>query len=149
MGRIALALALALLAAGAAAAESKAGELTIRDAVLRAVAPGVPNTAGYLVIANAGAKPDKLVSAACTCARSVEVHLSHVMNGTAMMMPSAPVEVPAGGQVAFAPGGYHLMVLGLKAPLQDGGTQELTLTFQHAGKVTAPFQVKAKIAAAH
>ncbi len=136
---------LALLAAAPSIAQVKAGELTIKDPVMRAVAPGVANTAGYLTVANAGAKPDKLLSAACACARSVEIHLSHVMDGTAMMMPSSPVEVPAGGQVSFAPGGYHLMVVGLKAPLSDGGVQTLTLKFQHGGTVMVPFQVRAKI----
>ena len=135
----------ALTVASPVAAQVKAGDLTVRDAVIRAVAPGVPNTAGYLVIANAGAKPDKLVSAACTCARSVEVHLSHVMNGTAMMMPAGSVDIPAGRTVSFAPGGYHLMVTGLKAPLKDGGSQELTLKFEHAGTLVVPFAVKAKI----
>ena len=140
---------LVLAAAAPAAAEVRAGDLTIKGAVIRAVAPGVANTAGYLTIANSGAKADKLVSASCSCAKSVEVHLSHVMNGMAMMMPPGPVEIPAKGQVSFSPGGYHLMVTGLKAPLVDGGVQTLTLKFEHAGTVSAPFQVSAKITSAH
>ena len=148
MRRLAISL-LVLAAVTPAVAQVRTGDLTIKDPVIRAVAPGVPNTAGYFTIVNASAKPDKLLSAACACAKSVEVHLSHVMDGMAMMMPSASVEVPAGGQVTFAPGGYHLMVTGLKASLSDGGVQTLTLKFQHAGTVMVPFQVKAKIAAAH
>ena len=133
------------LAGSVAAAEIKAGDLTIKNPVIRAVPPGVPNSAGYLTIANAGAKADKLISVTCACARSVEMHLSHVMDGTAMMMPAGLVEAPAGGQVSFSPGGYHLMILGLKAPLVDGATQPLTLKFQRAGTVSVPFQVKARI----
>jgi copper(I)-binding protein len=136
---------LALAVAAPAVAEVKAGDLTVQDAAMRAVAPGVANTAGYLTILNGGSKPDQLLSASCTCAKSVEVHLSHVMNGMAMMMPAGPVEIPAGGKISFAPGGYHLMVMGLKAPLKDGGSQELTLKFEHAGALTVPFAVKAKI----
>jgi len=142
-------LAAALLAASMAgsvvAQESKAGDLSIRGAVMRAVPPGVPNSAGYMVIANTGTKEDRLMSATCACARAVEIHVSHVMNGTAMMMPASALPIPAGGQIAFGPGGYHLMILGLKAPLQDGAVQSLTLKFQHAGAVVAPFQVKARI----
>ena len=138
---------LALAVTGpAAAAEVKAGDLIIRDPVIRAVAAGVANTAGYLTIANAGAKSDKLVSVTCACAKSVEVHLSHVMNGTAMMMPSAPVDVPAGGQVSFAPGGYHLMLVGLKAPLIEDKPQMLIMKFQHAGAVPVTFSVRTRIA---
>jgi periplasmic copper chaperone A len=144
MMKTALAL-LALGAASSAGAQVKAGDLTISGAQVRAVAPGVANTAGYLVIANGGARADKLVSASCACARSVDIHLSHVMNGLAMMMPAGPVEIPARGQLAFAPGGYHLMVTGLKSPLKDGGSQAITLKFEHAGAVTVPFEVKAKV----
>ena len=144
-----LALTLAALAAGPAAArDTAAGDLVVKDAVMRAVAPGVANTAGYLTIANKGSKPDKLLSAACDCARSVEVHVSHVMNGMAMMMPASAVTVPAGGQISFSPGGYHLMVMGLKAPLTDGRTQDVVLKFERAGTVKAAFDVRSRIALA-
>ena len=117
MSRLLIAALAAAALAGSAAAETPAGGgLTIKDAVVRATPAGVPNTAAYLTIVNGGAKPDKLLSAVCDCARSVEIHISHVMNGMAMMMPSGPVDIPAGGQASFAPGGRHLMVMGLKAP---------------------------------
>jgi periplasmic copper chaperone A len=132
-------------AAAPATAQVKAGALTLEEPVMRAVAGGGANTAGYLTIVNSGTAPDKLVSASCTCARSVQVHESHVMNGTAMMMAVGPLEIPAGGKVSFSPGGYHLMVMGLKAGLADGATQELTLKFQHAGEIKVPFQVRSRI----
>ena len=136
------------IAAPALAAETKAGDLTISDAVVRAMAPGVANTAAYLTVANGGSKPDRLLSASCVCARSMEIHISHVMNGMAMMMPSGPVAIPAGGEARFAPGGQHLMILGLKAPLRDGAVQEIDLKFEHAGVVKASFEVKSRIEAA-
>jgi len=136
---------LALAMSGpAAAANLKAGDLTISNPVIRAVPAGIVNTAGYLTIANAGSKPDKLVSASCACAGKVEVHMSHVMDGQAMMMPGA-ADVPAGGSVSFGPGGLHLMVTGLKAPLADGAVQPVTLKFERAGAVTVPFAVKTKV----
>ena len=144
MTRAALAV-LALAAASSAGAEVRAGDLTVSGAQIRAVAPGVANTAGYLTIANGGARADRLVSASCTCARSVEIHISHVMNGMAMMMPLAPVEIPAHGSAVFKPGDLHLMVMGLKAPLKDGSAQQMTLKFEHAGALSVPFEVKAKI----
>ncbi len=139
------ALTLAALALGASAQEIKAGDLAIRAPVMRAVPAGVPNTAGYMTITNGGKKPDQLVSAACACARSVEVHQSHVMNGTAMMMAVPPLSIPAGGQVTFAPGGYHLMIIGLKGALTEGSVQAITLKFQRAGVIQAPFQVRSRI----
>ncbi len=139
------ALALAALAVGASAQDIRAGDLAIRAPMIRAVPAGVPNSAGYMTIANGGGRADLLVSASCTCARSVEVHQSHVMNGAAMMMAVPPLNIPAGGQITFAPGGYHLMISGLKTALVDGSVQPLTLKFQHAGAVVTPFQVRSRI----
>lgn len=59
------------------------------------------------------------------------------------MREVASVAVPAGGTVAFAPGGYHVMLMGLVAPLQSGQTFEVTLTFAKAGTVTATATVRA------
>ena len=138
----------ACLAGPAAAQQARAGDLSIKDAVVRAMPPGAPNTAAYLTIVNKGSRPDALISASCDCAKSVEPHLSHVMNGQATMMPAGPVTVPAKGVVSFSPGGYHLMVMGLKGPLKDGSVQEMTLKFRRAGAVKVPFRVETRIEAA-
>ncbi len=135
----------ATMAGPAVAQETKAGDLLIRNPVLRSAPAAGANTAGYLTIVNGGTKTDRLLSASCACARNVEVHQSHVMNGMAMMMPVAALEIPAGGQVVIGPGGYHLMITGLKAALQDGAAQPLTLKFQRAGAVVVSFQVKTRI----
>ncbi len=135
----------AAVAGSAAAAEIKAGDLTLKDTVVRAVGPGVPNTAAYLTISNGGAKADKLLAASCDCSKSVEIHISHVMNGMAMMMPSGPLAIPAGGSARFAPGGQHLMVTGLKGALADGAVQTITLRFEHAGVVKAAFDVRSRV----
>jgi hypothetical protein len=50
--------------------------------------------------------------------------------------------------VAFRPGGLHLMVTGLKAPLKEGAAQEMTLRFERAGTVKARFAVTSRIPAA-
>ncbi len=64
-----------------------------------------------------------------------------------MMMPAGQVTVPAHGSLSFAPGGYHLMIMGAKG-LADGSTATVTLKFQRAGTVVVPFRVQAKIATA-
>ena len=71
------------------------------------------------------------------------------MKIVAMMMPSGPVEIPAHGSAIFKPGSFHLMVKGLKSPLADGGSQSMTLKFEHAGTVSVPFKAEAKIAIGH
>ena len=145
--RIALGCALAL-AAGAVRADPhqvKSGDITLSTRVVRASIPGSPNSAAYMVIANSGAAPDALIGARCACAAKAEIHKSEDMGGMSMMVSAAPVIVPAHGQVVFRPGGYHVMLTGLKEPLHDGGQQAITLLFRRAGAITASFRISARI----
>ncbi|QUD86439.1 copper chaperone PCu(A)C [Phenylobacterium montanum] len=140
---------LALLAVPAHADphQVKAGSLVIASRTVRASIGHTPNTAAYLTIANGGSTPDRLVSASCACADKVEIHTMQEMKGMMMMGDAGPVEIPPHGSVTFHPGGRHLMLTGLKEKLLDGGQQEITLVFEHAGKVTVSFNIRAKIAA--
>jgi copper(I)-binding protein len=133
----------------AVAAEYKAGEITVGDPWSRATPGGAKVGAGYLSIKNSGAAPDRLVSATSDIAERTEIH-EMSMDGGMMKMREMPdgVPVPAGGSVALAPKGYHLMFLGLKKPLKEGETFTATLTFEKAGPVSATFEVKGIGAAA-
>ena len=134
--------ALAACASGATPAAS-AG-VTVTDAWVRvAVTTGAP-TAAYLVIANPGGQADALLSVSTPAASAVEIHeTSTDMSGMTGMDAIARLEVPAGGIVRLAPGGFHLMVTGLKTPLAVGGTVELDLVFEHAGRVVVQADVRA------
>ena len=50
--------------------------------------------------------------------------------------------MPAGGKAELKPGGYHIMLIGLKEPLADKENVEIVLEFQKAGKVTVNAAVK-------
>jgi copper(I)-binding protein len=63
-----------------------------------------------------------------------EIHESVVKDGMATMPAVAALEIPAGGTVELKPGGFHIMLMGLKAPLKKGDMIMLELTFEHAGK---------------
>ena len=52
------------------------------------------------------------------------------------------IPVPANGQTALEPGGYHIMLIGLKQALKEGGSFPLTLTFEKAGSVTVQVPVQ-------
>lgn len=139
-----LAVVAATLAVPATAQEVRRGDLTLSRLQVRASLGNVPNTAAYLTIANRGRRPDRLLSASCTCARRTELH--RTVDGGAMtrMAPALFVEVSAGGTATLAPGGYHLMLTGLERPLRDGQRVPLTLRFQRAGMVTAEFHVTSR-----
>lgn len=133
----------------AAEAPAPAATPVVSDAWAPPTMGGSKVAAGYMTISNPGGAPDRLVSAASPKAGKVEVH-EMKMDGA--MMTMAPVagglEIPAGGQVALAPGGLHLMLMDLTGPLAIGDSVPVTLTFEKAGAVETTLTVRAKDAAA-
>lgn len=91
--------------------------------------------AAYLTVRNEGSAADRLIGVASEAADRVELHASTVQDGVMRMRAVEAVEVPAGGEAVLAPGGLHLMLIGLKAPLEEGGSFGLTLSFEKAGAV--------------
>lgn len=139
--------ALLLALAGAVQAhEVKKGELTLSDLQVRATPAGLPTSAAYLTISNAGKTADKLLDIQCACAASAMMHESRTQNGISSMTMLREVTIPAGGEVQFKPDGLHVMLVGLKGPLKAGAMQEMTLRFEKAGTVKAGFHVRDVIA---
>jgi hypothetical protein len=58
------------------------------------------------------------------------------------MSPVDSVDIPAGGELAFKPGSYHVMLMGLKQELKTGDKVTLTLNFEKAGPVTVECEVR-------
>jgi periplasmic copper chaperone A len=139
-----------LLAASGASADPhqvRKGDITVSSRMVRTSFGAAPNSAAYMVIANTGNTPDRLIAARCACAASVDIHETEDMAGMSMMKSAAPLTIPAHGQVVFHPGGLHLMLTHLKARLAEGGEQDIILVFQRAGTVRASFQIRAQIPA--
>ncbi len=138
----ALAAILALAAVAAHAQEFKAGDITIDKPWSRATPKGAAVAAGYLVIRNHGATPDRLTGGSADFAGAVSVHEMSMDNGVMRMreLPSG-LEIPANGEATLAPSGYHIMFTGLKRQLKKGDSVKAELTFQHAGSVAVTFQV--------
>jgi copper(I)-binding protein len=88
----------------------------------------------YMSLTNQGAVADRLLSVTTDAAEMAEIHESVVKDGMATMPAVAALEIPAGGTVELKPGGFHIMLMGLKAPLKKGDMIMLELTFEHAGK---------------
>ena len=132
----------AMLAVPAFAHGFKAGAIEIEHPWARATAPSAENGAAYLVLSNEGKEADKLVSASTPSANKVQIH-THIDEGGVMKMREInSVDIAPGGTVKFAPGGLHVMLLGLKAPLVKGKAIPLTLVFEKAGSVTVEVAVQ-------
>lgn len=142
LARAAILAAMALFHAALPAQEFTSGGVTIVAPWSRALPPNAPNGAAYFQVENRGGESDRIVSARTDIAESVEIH-THEMDGGMMKMRRVEsVEVPAGGEARFKPHGLHLMLLGLKEPLAEGGSYSLTVVFEKAGEVDVSVDVK-------
>ena len=132
-------LAPALLALPAHAQQQ--GDIAVSMPWTRAAGQGGTG-AGFLAIANRGSTADRLVGATSPIARLVEIH-THIREGDILRMrPVAAVDLPPGGTVTLQPGGFHLMLIGLKEPLIQGQSVPLTLRFERAGEVRVMLAVQ-------
>ena len=113
---------------------------TVEAAWSRPAAKGTTGV-GFMVLSNPGAKPDALIAVQSIGARQVEIHQSRVNNGVASMRPVASVSFPVGGRVTFAPGGYHLMFLGLAKAQKVGDRLPAVLIFASGVRTRVSFIV--------
>lgn len=99
--------------------------------------------AAFMLIKNSGAEDDVLLAGETVVATVVEVHEMADVDGVMEMRPLTDgLAVPAGGEEALEPGGYHIMLIGLTEDLTNGKTFDLTLHFAKAGEVTVPVTVR-------
>ena len=132
------------LAVAGIVCSAQAADIAIVHPWARATAPGAQVGAGYVTLQNSGAAADKLVSATADVADHVEIH-EMSMDGGVMKMRQLPtgLEIPAGKSVELKPGGFHLMLMGLKQPLKSGETIKGVMTFEKAGAVPVELKVEA------
>jgi copper(I)-binding protein len=133
-----LALALALLTLSACSpggtGSGAASTVEVAGAVCRPTPVGRQMTGCYLTLTTTTA--DRLVSVTSPAANLVQIHESRIESGMMMMNElKEGLPLPAGETVALAPGGNHLMLLGVEEPLVAGDTVALTLTFESSSPV--------------
>lgn len=134
----------ALVGLPAAAHDYTLGNLKIGHPWTRATPPTAPAGGGFLTITNTGTTADRLVSATSAAAGQVQVH-EMKMDGNIMRMRELEngLEIPPGATVTLAPGGLHLMMMGLKNPLKENTRVPVTLVFEKAGKIDVELVVMA------
>lgn len=113
----------------------------VHQAWARASAGAATTGAAYVTLMG-GAHPDALVGVSTPIAGMAEVHETINDNGVMKMRSIAVLPVPAHQMVTFAPGGYHIMLMGLKQTLVAGQAFPLTLRFAHSAPVTVDVKVQ-------
>lgn len=117
------------------------GQTTSQMMVHDLMAPASPlaggNGAVYFIVMNNTTQDDRLVAVESEVAAATEMHESVAENNVIRMEPRPDgFAIPAGGSVTLAPGGKHVMLANLKAPLVEGESFTLTLRFQHAPAIS-------------
>jgi periplasmic copper chaperone A len=133
----------------AMAAAALASDIMVINAHAPAsLTPMAKSGAVYLTFINHGKDRDALLSISSDVATHTEAHQTSVEDGVMKMRALDRLEIAPEETVAFAPGGHHIMLMGLKAPMKDGDTVSLVLTFEKAGAVEVKVPVVGKTSAA-
>ncbi|MGY9047202.1 hypothetical protein P775_27950 [Puniceibacterium antarcticum] len=124
--------------------EFKSGDITVGHPYAFETAPMAQTAAGYLTVTNTGETPDTLLAVEADFPK-VMMHQSLEKDGIATMEHVETLEIAPGASVAFAPGGYHVMFMGLNgAAFKAGEHVPATLVFEHAGRIDVEFNVEAR-----
>lgn len=118
-------------------------EIQIEDAYARSASPMAKSGAAFMMIRNTDGSADRLIGAASDAAARTELH-THLAgeNGVMRMVHvEEGFELPADGMIAMQRGGEHVMLMGLKQPMEQGATVTITLTFEKAGDVVVEVPV--------
>lgn len=122
------------------AAHTQAAPISVQHVWSRAALAGHTGVV-YLTISDSGA-PDTLTGVSSPVAPHAELHESYNDNGVMKMRAVVSLPVAPGKPVALAPGGYHIMLVGLKHALNAGETFPVTLHFAKAGDITVTATVE-------
>lgn len=128
------------LAAFAAVGEE--GSIRVQDPWVRAAPASAKMLAAYMTLHNGGTGTRVLRGASSTHFTKVEIHNTVMQDGMARMVQQEQIELPAGSSIAFAPGGYHFMLMGPKMSMGVGDQVELILVFANGDEVSVNAMVR-------
>jgi copper(I)-binding protein len=123
--------------AGTASAD-QAGQISAEHAWIRVLPAGLP-AGGYVVLRNKGDQAVALTSASSSHYAAAMLHQSSTEGGMGRMRMVDRLDIPAHGETALAPGGYHLMLMQASTPVQAGETIPVSLTFADGSQLKVPF----------
>ncbi len=116
--------------------------INVKDAYIRAMPPGQKVSALFLTLENTADTDHALLKASGDVSAAIELHAHTHENGVMKMGQVDQVAIPAGGVTALAPGGYHIMLIGLKKTLKPGDKVALQLTFEDGSMQAIEAEVK-------
>lgn len=124
----------------AAAHDYRLGDLEIIHPFIYETAKTARAGGGYVTIANTGSEADRLIGVRADFPK-VQIHESYEENGVHRMRPAGELTIAPGETLELAPGGYHVMFMGLSKPFEAGEEVPVTLIFERAGEIEVRFRV--------
>ena len=122
-------LALGLSAVGPAAADGVADKVTVTDPYVRAIPPVIKTTAAFMQLQSSDDVERFVVDASSPAAGAVELHMHTMDDGVMRMRRIVHIHLPPNKPVSLEPGGLHVMLFDLTAPIAPGDQIPITLTF--------------------
>jgi hypothetical protein len=125
------------------AANASAQTVEIKDAWIRGTVAGQKASGAFMSLTSRA--PARLVAAASPVAGVVEIHNMKMEGNVMKMFAVDGIDLPANRTVKLAPGGYHVMLMGLKRTLKAGDRVPLKLTFELAGKKRETMEIDVEV----
>jgi hypothetical protein len=132
-----------ICAAVVAAPLSAQAQLAVKDAWVRASVPQQDTTGAFMTLRSAEAV--RVVGVRSPVAGMSELHETRIEQGVAKMLPVTAIEIPAGGSAELKPGGYHVMLMGLKQQVKEGESVPLTVLYEGKDGKRHSLEVKAPV----
>ncbi|MDY8110289.1 copper chaperone PCu(A)C [Fulvimarina sp. 2208YS6-2-32] len=130
-------------APGASAHDYTLGDLSIAHPWTRATLPNAPVAGAYLSIQNAGSQAVTLTGASTPAAESAEIHSMELIDGVMRMEKvEGGLTIEPGKSVTLEPGGYHVMMMGLAKPIEEGALIPMTLEFSDGKTLDVELQAE-------
>lgn len=108
----------------------------------RAVPPGQTNSAIFMMLKNKSAKEVSLIRAQSGVADAVELHTHTMDQGVMKMRRVSEIRIPGNGMTLLKPGGYHIMLIGLKQNLFEGQKVSVKLYFSNGSMAVVEMPIK-------
>jgi len=133
-----------ILPASAQSADYTLGAIHITQPWARATPKGATSAAAYLTITNTGTTPDRVSCVSSNVAGECQIHSMTMEGGVMKMRPvEGGLEIKPGETVTLKPASFHVMLVDLKQPLEQGTTIKATLKFENAGTISIDYPVAA------
>lgn len=126
---------MALLSSVVLSGVTFAADLEVLNPAVRAMPPGAPASGAYVTLINHTGTDRFIVDAESEAADTVEIHLSEMKGDTMVMARVEQIPLPAHDKAVLKPGGYHIMLIGLRSPLKAGDEVEFNLVMKNGERL--------------